>query len=169
MIGDCKVTKSPIFNILLCSGSTDEQNGEEIRVGVRGLYSPLALFSLWLDVSSHLQQKHGSSGSYRFSLQLIPHLLLHVSFSECLYRSQCLELVLGAPAASLHGNAQQQSTEQPPFGESSKSEVPLSRSPLLPPLCYAMRSHCRTDRYHHLLLPAWAFRAVQARRYLTGY
>lgn len=148
------MSKSPTFKILLCSGSTNEQSGGEIRIGVRVLYSPLALFSLWLDVSSHLQQKHGSGGNYRFSLQLFPHLLLHVSISACLYRSQCLELVLGAPAAPLHGNAQQASTEQPPFGESSKSEVPLSRSPLLPPLCYSMRSHCRTDRYRHLPLPA---------------
>ena len=46
MIGPQRPAKSPIFNILPCSVSTDDQSGREIRRGVMELYSPWALFSL---------------------------------------------------------------------------------------------------------------------------
>lgn len=67
------MSESPVFNILLSSVSTDEESGGETRTEAEGCaLQEHCLAWHTLDVSSCLQQKHGSSGSYRFSLQLIP-------------------------------------------------------------------------------------------------
>lgn len=101
-----------------------------------------------------------SSGRFHCSLSPICSCMF---VSQPSYRGQCEELVLRASAASLYGDALQPSTGQLPFREPSKSEVPL----MIPSftLCYAMRSHYRSDRYHHLPLPVVA----QALGYLTEY